>query len=88
MYKMNDNFSISDLEDGSFLVYDEYGNVHSLNSTAGIILSMINKKKDILEICSHFETNFNINSNIDLKKIVDNTIQQFCDKGIILLSEV
>lgn len=87
MYKLKNGFNINHLDDGSSLIYDNQGNVHSLNSTATIILDMVTKSKKAEEISSYFKINFKINKHTNLEEMISKTIKQFTDKKILEFSE-
>lgn len=85
MYKNNPIFKQMSASDDSILLYDDLGNIHSLNSTAKIVFEMCSNGNDLQNICDFFSTNFKCPDNI--QDIVLKCIHEFENKHLIEKNE-
>lgn len=81
MYKNNPIFKQMSASDGSILLYDDIGNIHSLNGTAKIIFEMCSNGNDLQTICDFFRANFKCPDNI--QEIVSKCIQELENKQLL-----
>ncbi len=70
-----------EIEDGSVLLSDDEGNIHSLNKTARLIYDLCLKGLDLNEICDYIKKNYRTDDTLDDK--VKSCIDTFKNKKIL-----
>lgn len=82
MFKVNSNFVKVSVSDGSVLLYDEEGNIHSLNESAKLVYDWCVEGKSFDQICE--DVKFLYGDIDEVESILQGCIDDFKKKGIIL----
>lgn len=82
MFTKNEKFEVTEVGDGSILLVDDQGNIHSLNRTAKLIYDLCLQGLNFEEICDYIKKDYK--TDMTLNEKVRTCIDSFINKKILI----